>query len=164
MTKEPWENTIELIQSLVGNSYEIKRLYLKEYGAAIIEDKERTWTSKDGKVLILAEKDKISSLDNDETLETGSLLRILEALHDINSPFIIGNNFYYPNGISLSYTDKLEVPTSLNNLVYYGKRNNLLGVVTKEVYNYVLFNNLDIDTEDKEYLIRKKKTKKICHR
>lgn len=164
MTKEPWENTIELIQSLVGNSYEIKRLYLREYGAATTDGKERTWTSKDGKVLILAEKDKISSLDNDKTLETGSLLRILEALHNINSPFIVGNNFYYPNGISLGYTDKLEVPTSLNNLVYYGKRSDLLGVVTKEVYNYVLFNNLDINTEDKEYLISKKKTKKICHR
>ena len=163
MTKEPWENTIELIQSLVGNSYEIKRLYLREYGAATTDGKERTWTSKDGKVLILAEKDKISSLDNDKTLETGSLLRILETLHNINSPFVVGNNFYYPNRINLSFTDKLEVPTSLNNIIYYGNRKDLLGVVTKEVYNYVLFNNLDINTEDKEYLISKKKIKKICH-
>ena len=41
MKKEPWENTIELIQSLIGDSYEIKRLYTREYGAATIEKKER---------------------------------------------------------------------------------------------------------------------------
>ena len=96
-------------------------------------------------------------------LETGHLFKILETLHNINSPFIIGNNFYYPNRINLSFTDKLEVPTSLNNIIYYGNRKDLLGVVTKEVYNYVLFNNLDINEEDKEYLISKKKIKKICH-
>ena len=62
MKKEPWENTIELIQSLIGDSYEIKRLYTREYGAATIEEKERNWTPEDGKILILAEKDKISSL------------------------------------------------------------------------------------------------------
>ena len=145
MKKEPWENTIELIQSLIGDSYEIKRLYTREYGAATIEKQERNWTSEDGKILILVEKDKISSLTNDTILETGHLLKILEALHNINSPFIVGNNFYYPNGINLSFTDKLEVPTSLNNIIYYGNRKDLLGVVTKEVYNYVLFNNLDIN-------------------
>ena len=154
MKKEPWENTIELIQSLIGDSYEIKGLYTREYGAATIEEKERNWTPEDGKILILAEKDKISSLTNDTILETG---------HHINSPFIVGNNFYYPNRINLSFTDKLEVPTSLNNIIYYGNRKDLLGVVTKEVYNYVLFNNLDINEEDKEYLISKKKIKKICH-
>lgn len=41
MKKEPWENTIELIQSLIGDSYEIKRLYTREYGAATIEKQER---------------------------------------------------------------------------------------------------------------------------
>ena len=148
MKKEPWENTIELIQSLIGDSYEIKRLYTREYGAATIEEKERNWTPEDGKILIL---------------ETGHLFKILETLHNINSPFIVGNNFYYPNRINLSFTDKLEVPTSLNNIIYYGNRKDLLGVVTKEVYNYVLFNNLDINEEDKEYLISKKKIKKICH-
>lgn len=163
MKKEPWENTIELIQSLIGDSYEIKRLYTREYGAATIEEKERNWTPEDGKILTLAEKDKISSLTNNTILETGHLFKILETLHNINSPFIVGNNFYYPNGINLSFTDKLEVPTSLNNIIYYGNRKDLLGVVTKEVYNYVLFNNLDINEEDKEYLISKKKIKKICH-
>ena len=81
MKKEPWENTIELIQSLIGDSYEIKRLYTREYGAATIEKQERNWTSEDGKILILVEKDKISSLTNDTILETGHLLKILEALH-----------------------------------------------------------------------------------
>ena len=104
-----------------------------------------------------------SNAVQDTILETGHLFKILETLHNINSPFIVGNNFYYPNGINLSFTDKLEVPTSLNNIIYYGNRKDLLGVVTKEVYNYVLFNNLDINEEDKEYLISKKKIKKICH-
>ena len=49
MKKEPWENTIELIQSLIGDSYEIKRLYTREYGSATIEKQERNWTSEDGK-------------------------------------------------------------------------------------------------------------------
>ena len=87
----------------------------------------------------------------------------LQVLYQKNKSFIVGNNFYYPFGIEFENNKRLEVPTSLNNIIYYGNRKDLLGVVTKEVYNYVLFNNLDINEEDKEYLISKKKIKKICH-
>ena len=58
------------------------------------------------------------------------------------------------------YTDfHLNVLDTLSDdalLFYLENRNrkDLLGVVTKEVYNYVLFNNLDINEEDKEYLNR----------
>ena len=161
MCRGSWENTIEFIQSLVGNSYVTKTLYIKDWGACQIYNNERSWTSFDGKILLLGKEDNLSSLEDGNVYDTGDLFKVLSELHDRNSSFVIGNNFYYPSGIDLNYDDRLVVPTSLNNIVYYGNRNDLLGIATKEVYNYVLFNNLDVNIEDREYI--KKKIKKICH-
>lgn len=163
MKKEPWENTITLISLLAGTPYIIKKIYVKDYGSAEIISSNREWTSDNGEVLILGKEEDILSIPNNIIVEIGNIRKMLQQLYQENKSFVIGNNFYYPNGINLSFTDKLEVPTSLNNIIYYGNRKDLLGVVTKEVYNYVLFNNLDINEEDKEYLISKKKIKKICH-
>ena len=35
-TKESWENTITLISSLLGDSYIVKELYIRDYGSAEI--------------------------------------------------------------------------------------------------------------------------------
>ena len=97
-------------------------------------------------------------------------------------PFNHGNyNYYYVSkytfyGTSITYSvfphykyvfsficQMIELVISVVGLMCIINRKDLLGVVTKEVYNYVLFNNLDINEEDKEYLISKKKIKKICH-
>ena len=87
---------------------------------------------------------------------------MLQQLYQENKSFVIGNNFYYPFGIEFEHNKRLEVPTSLNNIIYYGNRKDLLGVTTKEVYNFILYNNLDVSEEDTKYLL-KKRTKKICH-
>ena len=109
-------------------------------------------------------KEDIAELPNNALYDIGNIRKKLQVLYQKNKSFIVGNNFYYPFGIEFENNKRLEVPTSLNNIIYYGNRKDLLGVVTKEVYNYVLFNNLDINEEDKEYLISKKKIKKICLR
>lgn len=162
-TKESWENTITLISSLLGDSYIVKELYIRDYGSAEIIYSNREWTPDDGKVLILGKEEDILSIPNNIIVEIGNIRKMLQQLYQENKSFVIGNNFYYPFGIEFENNKRLEVPTSLNNIIYYGNRKDLLGVVTKEVYNYVLFNNLDINEEDKEYLISKKKIKKICH-
>lgn len=163
MKKEPWENTITLISLLAGTPYIIKKIYVKDYGSAEIISSNREWTSDNGEALILGKEEDILSIPNNSIVEIGNIRKILQQLYQENKSFVIGNNFYYPFGIEFENNKRLEVPTSLNNIIYYGNRKDLLGVVTKEVYNYVLFNNLDINEEDKEYLISKKKTKKICH-
>ena len=163
MNKEPWENTITLISLLAGTPYIIKKIYVKDYGSAEIISSNREWTSDNGEVLILGKEEDILSIPNNSLVEIGNIRKMLQQLYQENKSFVIGNNFYYPFGIEFENNNRLEVPTSLNNIIYYGNRKDLLGVVTKEVYNYVLFNNLDINEEDKEYLISKKKTKKICH-
>lgn len=163
MKKEPWENTITLISLLAGTPYIIKKIYVKDYGSAEIISSNREWTPDDGKLLILSKKEDIAELPNNALYDIGNIRNKLQVLYQKNKSFIVGNNFYYPFGIAFENTKKLEIPTSLNNIIYYGNRKDLLGVVTKEVYNYVLFNNLDINEEDKEYLISKKKIKKICH-
>lgn len=162
MKKEPWENTITLISLLAGTPYIIKKIYVKDYGSAEIISSNREWTSDNGEVLILGKEEDILSIPNNIIVEIGNIRKMLQQLYQENKSFVIGNNFYYPFGIEFENNKRLEVPTSLNNIIYYGNRKDLLGVVTKEVYNYVLFNNLDINEEDKEYLISKKKTKKIC--
>ena len=163
MKKEPWENTITLISLLAGTPYIIKKIYVKDYGSAEIISSNREWTSDNGEALILGKEEDILSIPNNSIVEIGNIRKILQQLYQENKSFVIGNNFYYPFGIEFENNKRLEVPTSLNNIIYYGNRKDLLGVVTKEVYNYILFNNLDINEEDKEYLIRKKKIKKICH-
>lgn len=163
MKKEPWENTITLISLLAGTPYIIKKIYVKDYGSAEIISSNREWTPDDGKLLILSKKEDIAELPNNALYDIGNIRKKLQVLYQKNKSFIVGNNFYYPFGIEFENNKRLEVPTSLNNIIYYGNRKDLLGVVTKEVYNYVLFNNLDINEEDKEYLISKKKIKKICH-
>lgn len=162
-TKESWENTITLISSLLGDSYIVKELYIRDYGSAEIISSNREWTSDNGEALILGKEEDILSIPNNSIVEIGNIRKMLQQLYQENKSFVIGNNFYYPFGIEFENNKRLEVPTSLNNIIYYGNRKDLLGVVTKEVYNYVLFNNLDINEEDKEYLISKKKIKKICH-
>ena len=162
-TKESWENTITLISSLLGDSYIVKELYIRDYGSAEIIYSNREWTPDDGKLLILSKKEDIAELPNNALYDIGNIRKKLQVLYQKNKSFIVGNNLYYPFGIEFENNKRLEVPTSLNNIIYYGNRKDLLGVVTKEVYNYVLFNNLDINEEDKEYLISKKKIKKICH-
>ena len=163
MKKEPWENTITLISLLAGTPYIIKKIYVKDYGSAEIISSNREWTSDNGEALILGKEEDILSIPNNSIVEIGNIRKMLQQLYQENKSFVIGNNFYYPFGIEFENNKRLEVPTSLNNIIYYGNRKDLLGVVTKEVYNYVLFNNLDINEEDKEYLISKKKIKKICH-
>ena len=163
MKKEPWENTITLISLLAGTPYIIKKIYVKDYGSAEIISSNREWTSDNGEALILGKEEDILSIPNNSIVEIGNIRKILQQLYQENKSFVIGNNFYYPFGIEFENNKRLEVPTSLNNIIYYGNRKDLLGVVTKEVYNYVLFNNLDINEEDKVYLIIKKKKKKICH-
>ena len=160
MKKEPWENTITLISLLAGTPYIIKKIYVKDYGSAEIISSNREWTSDNGEALILGKEEDILSIPNNSIVEIGNIRKILQQLYQENKSFVIGNNFYYPFGIEFENNKRLEVPTSLNNIIYYGNRKDLLGVVTKEVYNYVLFNNLDINEEDKEYLISKKKIKK----
>ena len=162
-TKDNWENTITLISLLAGTPYIIKKIYVKDYGSAEIISSNREWTSDNGEVLILGKEEDILSIPNNSIVEIGNIRKMLQQLYQENKSFVIGNNFYYPFGIEFENNKRLEVPTSLNNIIYYGNRKDLLGVVTKEVYNYVLFNNLDVNEEDKEYLISKKKTKKICH-
>ena len=49
----------------------------------------------------------------------------------------------------------------MNNVIYYGNRKDYLGVVTKVVYNYILWNGIEVDNEDIKYL-NKRKLKKIC--
>lgn len=163
MKKEPWENTITLISLLAGTPYIIKKIYVKDYGSAEIISSNREWTSDNGEALILGKEEDILSIPNNSIVEIGNIRKMLQQLYQENKSFVIGNNFYYPFGIEFENNKRLEVPTILNNIIYYGNRKDLLGVVTKEVYNYVLFNNLDINEEDKEYLISKKKIKKICH-
>lgn len=160
MKKEPWENTITLISLLAGTPYIIKKIYVKDYGSAEIISSNREWTSDNGEALILGKEEDILSIPNNSIVEIGNIRKMLQQLYQENKSFVIGNNFYYPFGIEFENNKRLEVPTSLNNIIYYGNRKDLLGVVTKEVYNYVLFNNLDINEEDKEYLISKKKIKK----
>ena len=53
-TKESWENTITLISSLLGDSYIVKELYIRDYGSAEIIYSNREWTPDDGKLLILS--------------------------------------------------------------------------------------------------------------
>jgi len=153
MKKEPWENTITLISLLAGTPYIIKKIYVKDYGSAEIISSNREWTSDNGEALILGKEEDILSIPNNSIVEIGNIRKILQQLYQENKSFVI----------EFENNKRLEVPTSLNNIIYYGNRKDLLGVVTKEVYNYVLFNNLDINEEDKEYLISKKKIKKICH-
>ena len=147
MKKEPWENTITLISLLAGTPYIIKKIYVKDYGSAEIISSNREWTSDNGEALILGKEEDILSIPNNSIVEIGNIRKILQQLYQENKSFVIGNNFYYPFGIEFENNKRLEVPTSLNNIIYYGNRKDLLGVVTKEVYNYVLFNNLDINEE-----------------
>ena len=173
-TKESWENTITLISSLLGDSYIVKELYIRDYGSAEIIYSNREWTPDDGKLLILSKKEDIAELPNNALYDIGNIRKKLQVLYQKNKSFIVGNNFYYPFGIAFENTKKLEIPTSLNNIIYYGNRKDLLGVIamnfesfdfrkmsSEEVYNYVLFNGLDVSKEDTEYL-QKIKTKKIC--
>ena len=145
MKKEPWENTITLISLLAGTPYIIKKIYVKDYGSAEIISSNREWTSDNGEALILGKEEDILSIPNNSIVEIGNIRKMLQQLYQENKSFVIGNNFYYPFGIE------------------FENNKDLLGVIEKEVYNYVLFNNLDINEEDKEYLISKKKIKKICH-
>ncbi len=155
-----WKDVIYLISLLVGNDYIIRNIKIKEYNSCQIEDSNREWNHKNGEVLLLGKREDISLIPNNEVYNICDLRKELHRLHDNNNSFIIGNDFYYPNGIELSY-DKLEIPTDMNNVIYYGNRKDYLGVVTKVVYNYILWNGIEVDNEDIKYL-NKRKLKKIC--
>ena len=155
-----WKDVIYLISLLVGNDYIIRNIKIKEYNSCQIEDNNREWSIKDGEVLLLGKREDISSIPNNKVYNICDLRKKLHRLHDNNDSFIIGNDFYYPYGIELSY-DKLEIPTDMNNVIYYGNRKDYLGVVTKVVYNYILWNGIEVDNEDIKYL-NKRKLKKIC--
>lgn len=155
-----WKDVIYLISLLVGNDYIIRNIKIKEYNSCQIEDNNREWSIEDGEVLLLGKSKDISSIPNNEVYNICDLRKKLHRLHDNNASLIIGNDFYYPYGIELSY-DKLEIPTDMNNVIYYGNREDYLGVVTKVVYNYILWNGIEVDNEDIKYL-NKRKLKKIC--
>ena len=155
-----WKDVIYLISLLVGNDYIIRNIKIKEYNSCQIEDNNREWSIEDGEVLLLGKSEDISSIPNNKVYNICDLRKKLHRLHDNNASFIIGNDFYYPYGIELSY-DKLEIPTDMNNVIYYGNREDYLGVVTKVVYNYILWNGIEVDNEDIKYL-NKRKLKKIC--
>ncbi len=155
-----WKDVIYLISLLAGNDYIIRNIKIKEYNSCQIEDNNREWSIEDGEVLLLGKREDISSIPNNEVYNICDLRKELHRLHDNNASFIIGNDFYYSYGIELSY-DKLEIPTDMNNVIYYGNREDYLGVVTKVVYNYILWNGIEVDNEDIKYL-NKRKLKKIC--
>lgn len=156
---DKWENTVHLISSLVGDSYVIRRLFITDYGASIIKDNVKEWTNDYGKVLVLGKNEDIGSVPNDISVNLCYLIKIIHLLNKENKSFIIGNNFFYPSGIELDTESRIIVPTSLNNVVYYGNKKDKLGVVTREVYNYVMFNDLDVTREDRDILVKKKKLK-----
>lgn len=155
-----WKDVIYLISLLVGNDYIIRNIKIKEYNSCQIEDNNREWSIEDGKVLLLGKREDISLIPNNKVYNICDLRKELHRLHDNNASFIIGNDFYYSYGIELSY-DKLEIPTDMNNVIYYGNREDYLGVVTKVVYNYILWNGIEVDNGDIKYL-NKRKLKKIC--
>ena len=159
--KDSWENIITIISTLLGNSYIVKKLYIRDYGAAEIAYSNREWTSNDGKLLILGKKEDISELPNDTLYDICNIRKKLSKLYSDDKSFIVGNNFYYPFGIEFENTKKLEIPTNLNNIVYYGNRKDLLGVIAKEIYNYILIYGLKLSDEDIKKL-QKSKIKKIC--
>lgn len=158
--KESWEKTIEVMSLLVGNSYTIKNLFIKDYGRATNRYGKRTWTSDYGKVVLLGRIEDISFLPDYDEYDIGKLINLLEVLNNNKHSFVIGNNFFYPSGIEIPIDSRLCIPSELNNIIYYGDRNDSLGVIAKEVYNSVLTNNLEVDIEDIKYR-RKKKLKKI---
>lgn len=98
-TKESWENTITLISSLLGDSYIVKELYIRDYGSAEIIYSNREWTPDDGKLLILSKKEDIAELPNNALYDIGNIRKKLQVLYQKNKSFIVGNNFYYPFGI-----------------------------------------------------------------
>lgn len=155
-----WKDVIYLIYLLAGNDYIIRNIKIKEYNSCQIEDNNREWSIEDGEVLLLGKREDISLIPNNEVYNICNLRKELHRLHDNNASFIIGNDFYYSYGIELSY-DKLEIPTDMNNVIYYGNREDYLGVVTKVVYNYILWNGIEVDNGDIKYL-NKRKLKKIC--
>ena len=72
-TKESWENTITLISSLLGDSYIVKELYIRDYGSAEIIYSNREWTPDDGKLLILSKKEDIAELPNNALYDIGNI-------------------------------------------------------------------------------------------
>lgn len=157
-----WENTMNTIKLLAGESYIIKKLYIRDYGASSKKNGEKEWTVDFGKVLLLGRKEDISFLPNNNEYDISKLIYLLEHLYKSNSPFMVGNNFYYPGGIELNVSNKLNIPSNLNNIIYYGDRINNLGVLAKEVYSSVIMNNLELDIDDIQYR-RKIKTKKYAN-
>lgn len=155
-----WKDVINLIQLLSGNEYITKRLLIKEYNSYQLENKEKEWSIDKGEILLLGKEEDISFLSSNKEYNICDIRKELHKLYDQNKTFIIGNNFYYPHGIELNY-NKLEIPTDMNNIIYYGNRNDYLGIIAKEVYNYILCSGIEVDDKDIEYL-NKKKTKKIC--
>lgn len=156
--KDSWKKIIETIQTLTSEDYIIKRVFIRDYGGATIKYGQREW-SGEGLLMILAPKTTISHLKDNTYYPLGDILNLISTLHDRKIPFLIGNNFYYPNVVDIPYQEKLLIPTKLNNIIYYGERSSPLGVISKEVYNYLLFNDLEIDSTTLEY-IKKKRLKK----
>lgn len=160
--RESWEDTIDIISSLAGDNYITRKLYINDYGRGIIKYNNREWTSDNGKIVVLGKEKDISFLPNNEVYEVYKLRHILNILYNKNCPFIIGNNFFYPYGIEFDFDNKICIPTDLNSIIYYGNRKDSLGIISKEIYNYVLINNLEIKQEDIKYIKNKERIKKIC--
>lgn len=160
--RESWEDTIDIISSLAGDNYITRKLYINDYGRGIIKYNNREWTSDNGKIVVLGRSKDISFLPNNEVYEVYKLRHILNILYNKNCSFIIGNNFFYPYGIEFDFDNKICIPTDLNSIIYYGNRKDSLGIISKEIYNYVLINNLEIKQEDIRYIKNKERIKKIC--
>lgn len=156
---ESWERVIKVISLFNTDEYITREYIISDYGEGVITDNHKEWTSRDGRVIVLGKKEDIQNIPPSGKCSISDVRKALHLLHNNNSPFIVGNNFYYSWGIELSFDNKFCIPTNLNNIIYYGSREEELGIICKEVYNYLLTDSLDDYKESKKY---RSKVKKIC--
>ncbi len=161
IVNESWENTIDVMLSLLGDDYVTRRLFISDCGRGTMMYNNREWTSDNGKLVILGRSEDLSFLPNDVLYELSEIRKLLHTLYINNSSFVIGNNFFYPDSIELYFDNRICIPTNLNNIIYYGNKKDKLGIVSKVMYNYVFSNNFEVNREDVED-INKKVLKKIC--
>lgn len=152
--KDYWK-TIYFISSLMGPSYVVKRVFITDWGASSVKDSKRRWEVNEGEVLILGKDEDIMEIPDNQSMELNCLLKRVHLLLRDNKAFVIGNDFYYPSGIEDYIEEGVVIPTRLNNVIYCGDSNDVLGVMTREVYNYVMFNDLEVREEDRDEVVKR---------
>lgn len=151
---EDYEVVINLFKDVLGEDYIVRKLYVEDYGKGIISYGERNWTNGLGSAYILAKKNDLKNLKDNDITDVYNILKLITKIYNKGHSVIIGSDLYYGSVLELDIPKRLSINLFLNKICCYTKDDSFRNIF-KVINSYLI--NYGYNEVDKLYINKIKK-------